>query len=333
LLNRRQFAFAAAFQAPPRPNVLFLLCQGWGRQDPPSALLPDAVTFTRAYASNPDSAPSQAALHTGRYSHATGVTGSGRVLDPDQRCFAQNFADAGYRTVYAGRWDLDGDSNPRPRGFSHSDDKAAPFLHFAYLGGTNAAMHASAERLMESVPANTIVIVTGDHGRAEEEGRGPFHEEQAGVPLAIRWPGKLAAGKQDWLFNNVDVAPTLLGLCGLPPLEAAQGEDRSALILHQGVGERPESIYAQGELGTAREWRMVVRGWDKLVVDRGLNVTHLYNLAQDPLEKDNLAIDRATIRRQEELGALLRRWILKAGDRVPYPVRTRAEEKKNERKD
>ena len=66
---------------------------------------------------------------------------------------------------------------------------------------------------------------------------------------------------------------------------------------------------------------MVVRGWDKLVVDRELKVTHLYNLAQDPFEKDNLAGDRGTIRRQEELAALIRRWIIKTGDRVPFPGR------------
>ena len=56
---------------------------------------------------------------------------------------------------------------------------------------------------------------------------------------------------------------------------------------------------------------MVVRGWDKLVVDRELKVTHLYNLAGD----------RGTIRRQEELAALIRRWIIKTGDRVPIPGR------------
>ena len=71
--------------------------------------------------------------------------------------------------------------------------------------------------------------------------------------------------------------------------------------------------------GTAGEWRMVIRGWDKLVVDRALKVTHLYNLAQDPFEKDNLVVDRASIRRQEELLALMRRWIIKTADRVPYP--------------
>jgi arylsulfatase A-like enzyme len=181
------------------------------------------------------------------------------------------------------------------------------------------------------VADNTIVVFTGDHGDMLRshglEDKQYWYEESAGVPLLMRWPGKLAAGtKQDWLFNNIDVAPTLRGLCGLPPIEGAQGQDRSALIRNRGTGERPESIYVQGELGSKLEWRMAIRGWDKLVVNRELQVTHLYNLALDPLEKDNLAGDRGTIRRQEELVALMRGWILKTGDRVPYPGREPAED-------
>jgi arylsulfatase A-like enzyme len=172
----------------------------------------------------------------------------------------------------------------------------------------------------------TIVVFTSDHGvmlRSHGlEGQESWFEESVGVPLVMRWPEKLGAGtKQDWLLNNIDIAPTLRGMCGLEGLEAAQGEDRWELIRNGGTGERPESAYGEGELGTPREWRMVVRGWDKLVVDRELKATHLYNLAQDPYENENLLENRGTIRRQEELLALLRRWIVKAGDRVPYPGR------------
>jgi arylsulfatase A-like enzyme len=173
---------------------------------------------------------------------------------------------------------------------------------------------------------DTIVVFTGTHGDRlwshGVEGTESFYEEQAGVPLVMRWPGKIAAGtKQDWLFNTIDAAPTLRGMCGLESVEGAQGEDRWGLIRNGGAGQRPESVYVEGELGTPGEWRMVVRGWDKLVAGRELRATHLYNLAQDPYEKENLLENRGTIRRQEELLALVRRWIVKAGDRVPYPVR------------
>jgi len=190
-------------------------------------------------------------------------------------------------------------------------------------------MMTELERL--KVADNTIVIFTADHGDMVGshglEYKGVWFEESAGVPLLIRWPGRLAAGSvQDWLCCNVDLAPTLRGLAGLPAMERAQGQDRSALLLAGGQGSRPESIYVQGRLGTPGEWRMVVRGWDKLVVNRDLQVTHLFNLAADPFEQDNMVENRGTLRRQEELLALLRRWIIQSGDRVPYPGRAPAEE-------
>lgn len=380
MLTRRQFAFAAALQARRRPNVLFVLCEGWRRQTMPgqdralrapamARLMAEGVEFTRAYATNPATGPSQAALHTGRYPHAVSVPWSGRALPAEYPAFAESFAAAGYRTGFSGRWPL-GDG-PR-RGFTDwgtgalefiEKNAGAPFLLFVslpvqqpaepfasmypreglalrenvppkiamearktmatYLGACSA-VDAALGKLVQAAGEDTIVVVTSDRGAMVRshglDGDRAWYEESAGVPLLMRWPGKLQAGtKQDWLVNNVDVGPTLRGLCGLDPAEGAQGEDRSELILKGGDGVRPESIYGQGELGTGREWRMIVRGWDKLVVDRGLKAAHLYNLAQDPFEMDDLIIDRASVRRQEELLALMRRWMIKTADRVPYP--------------
>ncbi|MBL8237179.1 MAG: sulfatase [Bryobacterales bacterium] len=229
----------------------------------------------------------------------------------------------------------------KPGSFSLRENVPATYEAEARKGmagyyGLCTALDENVGRLLATLDSlrlrdDTIVVFTADHGdmlgSQGLEHKGVWFEESAGVPLLMRWPGRLAAGtRQDWLFNNVDMAPTLRGLCGLTALEEAQGEDRSALVLAGGTGTRPESVYVQGRLGTAGEWRMVIRGWDKLVVDRELKVTHLFNLAQDPYEKENLAGDRATVRRQEELLALMRRWIIKAGDRVPYPGRAPAEE-------
>ena len=382
MLTRRQFALAALAQvAPRRPNVLFVLCEGWRRQERPGEhvgrLAAEGVAFTRAYVANPAGGPSRAALHTGRYPHAVSVPWDGQSLAAEYVCLADGFATAGYDTGFVGKWDLDGAQGAGRRGYAYWADGATPDgrvdLALAYLrkartapyflfvslgagrGGTvepsdelavrenvpaaklagarralaaySAAcleMDARVGRLLAEAGANTLVVFTSDRGEMLGshglEGAGVFQEESAGVPAVMRWTERLAAGsQQDWLFNNVDLAPTLRGLCGVAPMEEAQGEDRAALVLSGGNGARPESVYLQGELGTPGEWRMVIRGWDKLVVDRALKVTHLYNLAQDPFEKDNLVVDRASIRRQEELLALMRRWIIKVADRVPYP--------------
>ncbi len=229
----------------------------------------------------------------------------------------------------------------KPANFSLRDNVPKAYEAKARAGmagyyGLCTALDENVGRLLAELDTlrlanDTIVIFTADHGDMLGshglEYKGVWYEESAGVPLLIRWPARLPAGsRQDWLFNNVDMAPTLRGLCGLPPIEDAQGEDRSELILAGGRGSRPESTYVQGRLGTKGEWRMIVRGWDKLVVDAELKPTHLYNLAQDPFEMDNQVGDRATVRRQEELLALMRRWILKTGDRVPYPGRAPVDE-------
>jgi len=427
LLTRRQFGLAAALQELRRPNVLFILCDQWRRQTDLIApnldrLKAEGVEFTRAYVANPVSAPSRAALQTGRYPHSISMPSNGKQLPLEYPCLADAFVAAAYKTGYIGKWHLDGAEapgytppGPRRRGYQywaamnhgHSyfdfvyflDDprpiklsgyepdhqtglaldfidrnQSSPFLLFLSFGpphGPNRLPERHAKtynpetiQLRGNVPGafeadarkslaayyglcssiddnigrllkalddrkladNTIIVFTGDHGDMLRshglEGNEVWYEESSGVPMLMRWPGQLAAGtKQDWLFNNIDVAPTLRGLCGLPPIDGAYGEDRSALIRNRGLGQRPESIYSQGELGSPREWRMVVRGWDKLVVDRELKPVHLYNLAQDPFEKYNLAGDRGTIRRQEELAALIRRWITKTGDRIPFPVR------------
>ncbi len=382
MLTRRQFALAALAQvAPRRPNVLFVLCEGWRRQERPGAavtrMAEEGVAFTRAYVANPAGGPSRASLHTGRYPHAVSVPWDGQTLAAEYVCLADGFATAGYETGFVGKWDLDGAVGATRRGYAYWADGAtpdgrvdlavaylrkartAPYFLFVSLGaGRGGKAEASEElavrenvpaaklagarralaaysaaclemdarvgRLLAEVGEDTLVVFTSDHGAMlgshGVEGAGVFQEESAGVPLVMRWPGRLAAGaQQDWLFANVDLAPTLRGLCGVAAMEEAQGEDRAALVLGGGNGARPESVYLQGELGTPGEWRMVIRGWDKLVVDRALKVTHLYNLAQDPFEKDNLVVDRASIRRQEELLALMRRWIIKTADRVPYP--------------
>jgi hypothetical protein len=64
---------------------------------------------------------------------------------------------------------------------------------------------------------------------------------------------------------------------------------------------------------------MVVRGFDKLVVNAKFEPTHLFNLAEDPYEMNNQFEDKTQRRRVDELTAVLRGWSRRTGDRIPYP--------------
>jgi len=153
----------------------------------------------------------------------------------------------------------------------------------------------------------------GSHGL---EHKGVPYEESARVPLLMRYPRSLRGGqKNDLLISNVDLMPTLLSFAGVAVPPDVQGLDLSQQILH-GTGPRPESVYCQGRLGTQGEWRMVVRGLDKFVVDRDLTLTHLYNLGQDRYEMQNLVEEAGQRTKRDEMKAILLDWMRRTSDRM-----------------
>jgi arylsulfatase A-like enzyme len=170
------------------------------------------------------------------------------------------------------------------------------------------------------IAADTIVIFTSNHGEqfGSHTGQGDdyVYEETIRMPLAIRYPRVLGgAAQSDMLVSQVDIAPTLLKWCGVTIPAAAQGRDLSALLAG-GPGERPDAVYAEGRLGRRDEWRMLVRGYDKLVVDMEGTVTHLFNLADDPYEMTNLANVSAQQLKRDSLLAIQRQWMKKLSDGV-----------------
>ena len=167
---------------------------------------------------------------------------------------------------------------------------------------------------------NTIVVFTAYHGEQfgshGEFGDDVVFEESIRIPLAIRYPGVIRPGaRSDVLVSQVDLLPTLLRWCGVVPPETAQGRDLSAIMSGQST-DRPDSIYAQGRRAQKDEWRMVVQGYEKLVADLEGNVTHLYNLVDDPYEMVNLASVSAQQLKRDALLALMRVWMRKLGDGV-----------------
>jgi len=81
--------------------------------------------------------------------------------------------------------------------------------------------------------ADTLVIVTADHGESLGEQLYYFehgfyaYESTCRVPLLVRGPG-VVPGRLEADVSLVDLAPTLLELCGLPALPALPGADPEA---------------------------------------------------------------------------------------------------------
>ena len=138
--------------------------------------------------------------------------------------------------TYLGRYDA---SRLTPRGNASGDDASRRRLHQYYAA--ISAVDDQIGRMVETLDsldltADTLLVVSSDHGdMLGSHGRTAKqvpYEESIGVPLVLSWPGHLSGGAvRDGVLGLVDLAPTLLGLVGAPPLpQRTYGVDLSAAL-------------------------------------------------------------------------------------------------------
>ncbi len=152
----------------------------------------------------------------------------------------------------------------------------------------------------------TLIVVAGDHG----EGLGEHGEDTHGIflydttlkiPLIFYGPGIIPGGTEvKGQVRTVDIVPTILDLLGIPVPSPCQG---ASLIPCMQGEEVDRDAYAETYLPLLAcgwsEMKSIRTGrWKFILAPK----PELYDLANDPLEKDNL-IDREA----ETAGRLLRR--------------------------
>ena len=180
---------------------------------------------------------------------------------------------------------------------------------------------------------NTYIIFFSDHGDMHGS-HGQFrkttaYEESVRIPFIITGPAaaKVKAGRDPAPISNVDLAPTTLGLAGLPKPDWMQGTDYSSHVFDG--RERPEesdSAFLQSVVPTKhgdsvdRAWRGIVTrdGW-KYVCLEG-QPWLLFNLNEDPYELANMALNTKFGGPRKRLQALLAAWIEKTGDKFTLPT-------------
>lgn len=67
-----------------------------------------SIRYSTAVSTSAQCSPSRASWLTGKFPHQTGVYQIGHMLDPGEWGVAKAFSDAGYETVYFGKWHLGG---------------------------------------------------------------------------------------------------------------------------------------------------------------------------------------------------------------------------------
>lgn len=164
---------------------------------------------------------------------------------------------------------------------------------------------------------NTVIVFTADRGEQFRShglmGDDSFYEESVRIPFAIRHPRLESGGRRDMLVSQADIAPTVLGLCGVPVPEQMQGRDLTPLLTRS-EGEIADAVFAEGRLSEPEEWRMLVHGYYKLVTNASGKPTHMFNLQKDPYELGNLAYVTSEELNRDVMVALLQLWRSKLQD-------------------
>jgi uncharacterized sulfatase len=97
---------------------------------------------------------------------------------------------------------------------------------------------------------NTIVVVSSDNGMPFPRAKANVYEYGTHVPLAVRWPGHIEAGRNlDTLVSFIDLAPTFLDVAGLPTPEAMTGQS----FLPTLTDDKPSSYRERDFVLTGRE--------------------------------------------------------------------------------
>ena len=138
---------------------------------------------------------------------------------------------------------------------------------------------------------NTIVVLWGDHGWAlgekERWAKRALWQRETGVPLVIAAPGRAAGAKTAPPAGLIDIYPTLVELCGLPPNKRLEGQSLVPLLKAPDASREVPTIctFWKGNHAVISERWRYIRYAD--------GSEELYDIRKDPREWHNLAGDAA----------------------------------------
>jgi uncharacterized sulfatase len=208
---------------------------------------------------------------------------------------------------------------------------------------------------------NTVVLLTGDHGRGLPRSKRWVYNQGVHVPLIVRWPGQIKPDTvREDLVCFLDFAPTMLALAAAEIPKEMQGQ---VILGPHAAAERtyvfaardrmdetydrirsvrdkrfqyirnfqPELPYAQRiaymeEMPTMQVWRRLnaegkLNAVQKLFFAPAKPPEELYDVESDPDEVHNLVGDSRYQDKLKELRAALDRWIVDTKDMGAIPER------------
>jgi len=146
----------------------------------------------------------------------------------------------------------------------------------------------------------TVIIVTADHGEAFGEHDMSYHaaelwEVLVRVPLVVYVPG-IEPHHVTAARSQIDLVPTLLDLFGEPQPPEGQLSGRSMIADLLGKGPYEDrDVYIDMPIGPYTGMRKALIHDDMKLIYFGAKSYQLYDLANDPGEKNDLAGDEAKL--------------------------------------
>lgn len=154
----------------------------------------------------------------------------------------------------------------------------------------------------EGLSDNTIIVLSSDNGGAGYVGLPNLNAPYRGwkislfeggirVPLFVKWPRRIAPGTiVETPVAHIDVMPTLAAATGAGLPDDVEIDGQNLLPVMTGTGDvmrENDAIFWQSGY-----YRVVRAGDWKLQIDGRQNKVWLFDLANDPTEKNNLAKER-----------------------------------------
>ncbi len=174
--------------------------------------------------------------------------------------------------------------------------------YYRLITGVDEVIGNMVEKLKKMrLDKNTIIIFMGDNGfflgEHGLEGKWYAYEESIRVPLFIydpRLPAKTKGTKAEQMVLNIDIAPTILTMAGMPVPTGMQGENLLDIVAGKVPGRQYffyEHTYQKSPKIPQSEG--IVTGDFKYINYIEHNYEELYSIKLDPHETTNLANDPA----------------------------------------
>jgi len=152
----------------------------------------------------------------------------------------------------------------------------------------------------EKLTDDTIIFYSGDngffHGEHGLHGKMEPYEEAIRVPMMLHYPRMIKAGQEcDAMVGNIDMAPSILELCGVKAPLPMQGQSWVPFVTgNSGKASRRDSfVYSLHRQDAAQPSAKALRTERyKLILNLfPHDKDELYDLQTDPQEMKNLALD------------------------------------------